>query len=105
MKIFNLCLNPSRTFNFLDISLKIVNNILVFDIYCKPTNCFNYLTYSSCHPSQTKINNALFLAAPIKNIVTDNREKRLSELKKHSIERIHPPEIIDNNAFVTKTRI
>ena len=29
------------------------------------------------------------------NIVTDNRETRLSELKKHLIERNHPPEIID----------
>ena len=36
--------NPSRTPNFLDIQLKIVNNTLIFDIYYKPTNSFNYLT-------------------------------------------------------------
>ena len=48
--------NPSRTLNFLDIQLKIVNNTLVFDIYYKPTNSLNYLTYSSCHPSHTKNN-------------------------------------------------
>ena len=87
--------NPSRTLNFLDIQLKIVNNTLVFDIYYKPTNSFNYLTYSSCHPSHTKNNIALSLAKRIINIVTDNRETRLSELKKHLIERNHPPEIID----------
>ena len=81
--------------NFLDIQLKIVNNTLVFDIYYKPTNSFNYLTYSSCHPSHTKNNIALSLAKRIINIVTDNREKRLSGLKKHLIERNHPPEIID----------
>ena len=81
--------------NFLDIQLKIVNNTLVFDIYYKPTNSFNYLTYSSCHPSHTKNNIALSLAERIINIVTDNREKRLSELKKHLIERNHPPEVID----------
>ena len=34
--------NPSRTFNFLDTQLKIVSNTLVFDIYNKPTNSFNY---------------------------------------------------------------
>ena len=34
--------NASRTLNFLDIRLKIVNNTLVFDIYYKPTNSFNY---------------------------------------------------------------
>ena len=87
--------NPSRTLNFLDIQLKIVNNTLVFDIYYKPTNSLNYLTYSSCHPGHTKNNIALSLAKRIINIVTDSRETRLSELKKHFIERNHPPEIID----------
>ena len=81
--------------NFLDIQLKIVNDALVFDIYCKPTNSFNYLTYSSCHPSHTKNDIPLSLAKRIINIVTDNRDERLSELKKHLIERNHPPEIID----------
>ena len=64
--------NPSRTFNFLDIQLKIVNNTLVFYIYYKPTNSFNYLTYSSCHPSHIKNNIALSLAKQIINIVTNN---------------------------------
>ena len=47
---------PSGILNFLDIQFKIVNNTLVFDIYYKPTNSFNYLTYSSCHASHTKKN-------------------------------------------------
>ena len=81
--------------NFLDIQLKIVNDALVFDIYYKPTNPFNYLTYSSCHPSHAENNIALSLAKRIIKIVIDNREKRLSELEKHLIERNHPPEIID----------
>ena len=84
--------NPSRTLNFLYIQL---NNSLIFDIYYKPTNSFNYLTYSRCNPSHTKNNIVLSLAKRIINIVTDNRETRLSELKKHLIERNHPPEIID----------
>ena len=83
--------NPSKTLNFLDIQLKIVNNTLVFDIYYKPTNSFNYLTYSSSHPSHTKNTIALSLAKQIINIVTDNRETRLSEVTKHLIERSHPP--------------
>ena len=36
--------NSSRTLNFIDIQLKIVNNTLVFDINYTPTNSFNYLT-------------------------------------------------------------
>ena len=87
--------NPSRTLNFLEIQLKIVNSTLVFDIYFKQTNSFNYLTYSSCHPSHTKNNITLSLAKRIINIVTNNREKRLSELKKHPVARNHPPEAID----------
>ena len=86
MKILNLSLKIQAE-PFLDIQLKIVNNTLVFDIYYKPTNSFNYLTYSSCHSSHTKNNIALSLAKRIINIVTDNREKRLSKLKKHLIER------------------
>ena len=86
--------NPSSALNFLDIQLKIVNNTIVFDIYYKPKNSFNFLTYSSCHPSHTKNNIALSLAKRIINILTDNRETRLSELKKRLIERNHPPEII-----------
>ena len=81
--------------NFLDIQLKIVGNTLVFDICYKPRNSFKNVTYSCCHPSHTKNNIALSLAKRIVNIVTDNREKRLSELKKHLIERNHPTEIID----------
>ena len=83
--------NRSRTLNFLDIQLKIINKTLVFDIYYKPTNSFNYLTYSSSHPSHTKNTIALSLAKQIINIVTDNRETRLSEVTKHLIERSHPP--------------
>ena len=74
--------NPSRTLNFLDIQLKIVNNTLVFDIYYKPTNSFYYLTNSSCHPSHTKNNISLFLAKRIINIVTDNRETQKNTLLK-----------------------
>ena len=77
-----------RTLNFLDIQLKIVSNILVFDIDDKPTNSFNYLTYSSCHPSHTKNNITLSLAKQIQNTVTDNREKRSSELKNTLLKEI-----------------
>ena len=87
--------NPSRTLSFLDIPLKIVDNTLVFDIYYKPTNSFNNLTHGSCHPSHTKNDIALSLAKRNVNIVADNKEKTLIELKKHLIERNHPPEIID----------
>ena len=67
---------------------------LEFDIYYKQRNSFNYLTYGSFHPSHTKNNIVLSLSKRIITIVTDNREKRLSELQKHLIERYHSHEII-----------
>ena len=46
--------NPSKSLNFLDINIQIVENNLVFDIHYKPTNSFNYLTYltSTTHKEQ-----------------------------------------------------
>ena len=45
--------------------------------------------------SHTKNNIALSLAKQITNIVTNNKESILRELKKYLIETNHPPEIID----------
>ena len=74
--------NPSKSLIFLDINLQIVENNLVFCIYYIPTNSFNYLTYTSCHPSHTKNNIPLSLAKRIVSIVTNNKEKQLKELKR-----------------------
>ena len=81
--------NSSKFLNFLDINLQIVVNSLVFDIYYKPTNSFNYLTYTSCHPPHTKNNISLSLVKRIVSIVTNNRENQLKELKEYSLDRKH----------------
>ena len=62
MKILNLYLKTQ------DIHLKILNKTLVFDIYYKPINSFNKLTYNSCYPNHTKNNITLSLAKRIINI-------------------------------------
>ena len=87
--------NPSKSLNFLDINIRIVENNLVFDIHYKPTNSFNYLTYTSCHPPHTKNNISLSLAKRVVIIVTGNRENQLKELKEHLLDRKHPQHIID----------
>ena len=46
----------TKNINFLDISLKIINNKLHFDVYHKPTNSFLYLHDKSCHPPHTRNN-------------------------------------------------
>ena len=57
--------NPFKSLNFLDINLQIVDNNIVFDIYYKPSNSFNCLTYRSCYPLYTKNNKLLSLAKRI----------------------------------------
>ena len=74
--------NRSKSLNFLDINIRIIENNLVLDIHYKPTNSFNYLTYTSCHPPHTKNNISLSLAKRIVSIVNNNRESRLRENRK-----------------------
>ena len=76
-------------------NLKILNNKLHFDVYHKPTNCFSYLHYKSCHPPHTRNNTALSLATRIVWIVTDNKDNRLQKLEGHLLKRKHPEKIID----------
>ena len=87
----------TKNINFLDINLKIINNKLHFDVYHKPTNSFSYLYYKSCHPPHTKNSIALSLARRIVQIITDNTNNRLQELKGHLLKRKHTEKIIDSH--------
>ena len=40
--------------NFLDTTVKLVNNRIETDLYCKPTDANNYLLYKSAHPRNCK---------------------------------------------------
>ena len=87
--------NLSKSLNLLDMNLQIVEYNLVFNIYYKPTNSFNYLTYTSCYPPHTKNNISLSLAKRIVAIVTNNRENWFKELKEQLLDKKHPQHIID----------
>ena len=87
--------NLSKSLNLLDMNLQIVEYNLVFNIYYKPTNSFNYLTYTSCYPPHTKNNISLSLAKRIVAIVTNNRENWFKELKEQLLDKKHPQHTID----------
>ena len=111
-------LNPDIRFIFeelsteqccLDVKCVVVNNILKFYIYYKPTNSFTYLQFNSCHPKHTVNNIAYSLGKRIVQIVTENRDIRLKELKENLINRGHPSNNIDiafnkptNNLMIKK---
>ena len=82
--------------NYLDVTVSKVDGRLVFNIYHKPTNSFNYLKYTSCHPLHTKKNIALSLGRRIIKLCSaEFHQKNLQELKYHLIKCDHPPSVID----------
>ena len=42
------------SFNFLDVSVSIVDNKLKTDLFCKPTDCHQFLHFNSAHPFHNK---------------------------------------------------
>ena len=86
----------SSTSNFLDITVTAIEEKLYFNIYYKPTNSFNYLKYTSCHPKHTKKNISLSLGRRVVKIVSENRENSLEELKSHLIVCNHPIHVIED---------
>ena len=82
--------------NFLDLNITIVNGKLVYDMYYKPTNSFNFLKYTSSHPKHTKDNIALSLGRRIVRIVSQERNTRLAELKDRLLQRNYPEPVIDS---------
>ena len=83
--------------NFLDVKCKIADTQIKFDIYHKPTNSFSYLKFNSCHPSHTINNIAYSLGKRIIQIVSENKENRIEQLKNDLIHRGHPKEIIEES--------
>lgn len=42
------------TVEFLDVNLTLLGDVIELDLYCKPTDCHQYLHFKSCHPDFTK---------------------------------------------------
>ena len=77
--------------NYLNVTVSKAESRLVFNIYHKPTNSFNYLKYTSCHPLHTKKNIALSLGRRIIKLCSaEFHQKNLQELKSHLVKCNHP---------------
>jgi hypothetical protein len=68
--------------SFLDIVVYKEDTMIKTDIFHKPTDTFQYLHFSSCHPRHIKNNIPFNLARRICTIVSDEqrKEQRLKEL-------------------------
>ena len=83
--------------NYLDLKIKTVGDRLVFDIYVKLTNSFNYLKYTSCHPKHTKNNIALSLGRRIIKLCSaQHHEKNIKDLRSHLVRCDFPDNVIDD---------
>ena len=100
MSLAALLMRPTHSYTniaFLDISVSIVNNTLVTDLFRKPTDRCQYLLPSSCSPAATFKSIPYSLALRLVRIVSDpvQLEVRLEELKQLLLSRDYRPKVVD----------
>ncbi|GFN76433.1 hypothetical protein PoB_000293900 [Plakobranchus ocellatus] len=78
--------------SFLDVLISLSDGILHTDLYSKPTDTFNYLHWSSCHPYHTKKNIPYSLAFRLIRICSSEEDlkNRLHQLSLHLQTRGYP---------------
>ena len=83
---------------FLDILVKIKDNVIITDLYIKPTDTQQFLDYRSCHPRHTRHNVPFNLARRICTIVSDTelRDTALKELHHTLLQRNYPTQLISH---------
>ena len=83
--------------NFLDTTVKIVDNSIATDLYCKPTDAHNYLMFSSAHPKSCKqsIPYSQFLRVRRICSTLDDYDKHSKMLGTHFLRRGYPLHIIE----------
>ena len=85
--------------NIHPISLQIENGRIDLDLFKKKTDRNQYLLPSSCHPKSTTKSIPFSLSLRIVRICskTENRDKRLLELKELLLARYYPESLIDRS--------
>ena len=89
--------NPHNGAAFLDVWVTInEEGVVKTDIYSKPTDTFNYLPFSSCHPRHVVRNIPFVLARRIRGIVSDDAEltRRFAEMSDRLKRKKYPAKLI-----------
>ena len=70
--------------NFPDVIVKLQENEFLTDLYCKKTDCHQYLHYDSCHPECMKKSSVCSQELQIKRLCSDSKhcETHLKNLKR-----------------------
>ena len=87
----------TQLINFLDLIVSREGNEFVTDLYCKATDCHQYLHYDSCHPDHMKKSSVYSQGLRIKRLCSDSErlQQHLSSLKGWFCERGYPKDIVD----------
>ena len=83
--------------NFLDVSVKKVDNRLETDLYCKPTDCHQFLHFNSAHPFHIKKSIVYSQGLRIKRLCSSPLvfQKHLDNLKNWFYKRGYPQKVVD----------
>ena len=89
--------HSSEQINFLDVIEKKGNDQFETDLYCKGTECHQYLHDDSCHPDHMKKSSNYSQGLRIKNLCSDDHklQKHLENLKNWFCEKGYPGGLID----------
>ena len=81
---------------FLDAVLSIKGQNIVYDLYCKPTDCHQYLHYQSCHPHHTKYSSIYSQVLRISKRCSSKEKLKdhISSLQKWFLGRGYPEHLI-----------
>ena len=83
--------------NFLDVSVSIVDNKIETDLYCKPTDCHQFLHFNSAHPFHNKKSIVYSQGLRIKRLCSSPVafEKQLESLRSWFCKRGYPQKVVD----------
>ena len=90
--------------NFLDTTVKIVNQRIETDLYCKPTDAHNYLLYKSAHPRNCKDSIPYSQFLRIRRICTkiEDYDKHVINFCQHFQRRGYPTPLLEKAALAAR---
>ena len=96
-----------KSVNFLDVKVSLIDQHLETDLYCKPTDCQQFLDFNSAHPIHIKKSIVYSQGLCTKRLCSSNVafENHLESLKNWFQNRGYPKTLVDNQLKrVTETR-
>ena len=93
-----------KSVNFLDTIVKIVDNKIETDLYCKPTDAHNYLLYTSAHPKKCKDSIPYSQFLRIRRICSQiaDYDKHIIEFCQHFQRRGYPTPLLEKAALAAR---